>query len=415
MFATFEATVNIIDEEYREKISHEIYERRKLDVGDGTTGLNADDSEDEDLIGYDAIEPGLPPASSDRQRWWLENGKMARSAISAPKPVSSSHQAILNPNRPSNPYAPSEEPDWVSVPRSESRLSSFSSMSTSPYEHVNHSTLLSSSASSTTPRKLPPPYDPSSLPARVGRINLNDDIKSVQTDGPPPPPPRRQTAMATTSVPSPSPSTTTQPPGRPVLANARAPQPPPPRPASAASQTPAPKGPPPVAKKPAHLTQPLAGSSAVSEAGSRSSIDGGSKGFKPEKPRRSSTSVPGFRRPSDGFSLDGPPLPARNGTVVRADTASAPPPELPRRFNSVGPSGGGISASGRASPAGAVGLPGLMQRDSGPRVPVRIPAQVDKPALPAPKWPVAQAQTVDLLGDDASNDMGRWEALKPSQ
>ena len=221
-----------------------------------------------------------------------------------------------------------------------------------------------------------------------------------------------------TFVPSPSPSTTTQPPGKPVVANSsRAPQPPAPRPASAASQTPAPKGPPPVAKKPAHLAQPLAGSSAVSEAGSRSSIDGGSKGFKPEKPRRSSTSVPGFRRPSDGISLDGPPLlPARNGTVVRADTASAPPPELPRRFNTVGPrGGGGISASGRASPAGAVGLPGLMQRDSGPRVPVRIQARVDKPALPAPRRPVVQAQTVDLLGDDASNDMGRWEALKPSQ
>src|SRR5690606_5501481 len=117
------------------------------------------------------------------------NGKMAKSSINPPRPDNPGSQVILNPKRPTNPYAPTDEPDWVSVPRSESRLSSFSSISTSPYEHVNHSTLLSSSASSSAPRKLPPPYDPSALPAKIGRMQISEDSKGLQGDGAPPPPP----------------------------------------------------------------------------------------------------------------------------------------------------------------------------------------------------------------------------------
>ncbi|CAJ2501685.1 Uu.00g045380.m01.CDS01 [Anthostomella pinea] len=173
VYATFQCTVNIVDEALREHISRQLYERRKAEVGHTTVTLDSEYSEDdEDLIGYDPIEPGLPPASSDQQRWWLDNGKMAKSTIAPPKSSNGKlddSAMTLNPNRPSNPFNITEEPDWVAVPRASSRLSSFSSMSSSPYEHVNHSTLLSTSASSSAPRKLPPPYDPSSLPAKVGR------------------------------------------------------------------------------------------------------------------------------------------------------------------------------------------------------------------------------------------------------
>ncbi len=45
--ATFSCTVNMIDEPYRDRISREIYERRKAEVGDGIAPINVEDSDDE--------------------------------------------------------------------------------------------------------------------------------------------------------------------------------------------------------------------------------------------------------------------------------------------------------------------------------------------------------------------------------
>lgn len=79
--------MSVVDEQLRESISKELYQRRKADVGDATAHLGTgEDSDDEDLIGYDSIEPGLPPASSDRQKWWLDNKQPARAAVPVPKP-----------------------------------------------------------------------------------------------------------------------------------------------------------------------------------------------------------------------------------------------------------------------------------------------------------------------------------------
>jgi synaptojanin len=256
VFAIFTCMISIIDEPLREDISRQLYMRRKADMGPTGTPVDLDDSEDEDLIGYDAIEPGLPPASSDRQRWWLDNGKLAQSGVTPPKAVANGNgTASVNPNRPSNPFTPTEEPDWVAVPRSRSRLGSFSSISSSPYEHISHSMLLSSSASSTAPRKLPPPFDATSLPAKVGRISLHDDSGAAQHNGgletpPPPPPPRRPTSNSIADSP------TSAPHAQMLLQRPLQPTPPPAqRPTSAASQASTrSKAPPPVARKPAHLS-----------------------------------------------------------------------------------------------------------------------------------------------------------------
>ena len=66
--------ISIIDEKKREKLSNEIYRKRRAFVGDNTANTTLEDTDDEELIGYDAIEPGLPPASSDRRKWWLDHG-----------------------------------------------------------------------------------------------------------------------------------------------------------------------------------------------------------------------------------------------------------------------------------------------------------------------------------------------------
>ncbi|TKA68704.1 hypothetical protein B0A49_05409 [Cryomyces minteri] len=100
VYATFQCTISVVDEKLKEQLSNEIYNQRRAYVGDATANGNAVDSDDEDLIGYESIEPGLPPASSDRR-------VPARSTVQPP-----AAKMIPNPNRSSNPFTPSSEPDW---------------------------------------------------------------------------------------------------------------------------------------------------------------------------------------------------------------------------------------------------------------------------------------------------------------
>ena len=75
VYATFQCAVSDIDEEKKEALSHEVYDKRKADIGDTTANAKDDDLDDDDLMGYESIAPGLPPASSDRRKWWLDNGE----------------------------------------------------------------------------------------------------------------------------------------------------------------------------------------------------------------------------------------------------------------------------------------------------------------------------------------------------
>lgn len=419
VYALFGCQVSIVDETVRDKISHDVYLKRKTEVGDATANQNTEDTEDEDLIGYDAIEPGLPPASSDRQKWWLENGRQAQSSITAPKAMDGSTSTILNPNRQANPFVPSDEPDWVNVSRADSRLSSFSSISTSPYEHINHSTFLpslSSSVSSTPPgqRKLPPPYDPSALPARVGRVNMNEEqhqaLQFKKVEAPPAPPPRR----STNQIYFPPPPNQTP---VPLVGNRKpVPAPPPPRSVSAAAPTShrAQKGPPPVAKKPAHL----ATTSPTSETGPLLSPT--EARARPIPPRRPSSTVSNTSRAAIHDSLHR----AMSARDASTHNHQAPPMPPPRRAGTESTASPASSMTGWAPP-GAVGLVGLgFSKDGRPslpkRKPVAIQSQDGEKSRPAPpsvgKKPAVKAKSpvVDLLGDDGSATMGDWQALKPS-
>lgn len=74
VYATFVCTISIIDEKRKEQLGNKLYQQRRGSVGDPTANEGGNESSDEDLIGYESIEPGLPPASSDRRKWWLDNG-----------------------------------------------------------------------------------------------------------------------------------------------------------------------------------------------------------------------------------------------------------------------------------------------------------------------------------------------------
>lgn len=71
VYATFQCTISSIDEQQKEKLSRSLYDRRKQDIAG--SGYNHEKT-DEDTVGYNSIAEGLPPASSDRRKWWLDNG-----------------------------------------------------------------------------------------------------------------------------------------------------------------------------------------------------------------------------------------------------------------------------------------------------------------------------------------------------
>ncbi|KAF1845724.1 uncharacterized protein K460DRAFT_355505 [Cucurbitaria berberidis CBS 394.84] len=112
VYATFQVLVQRVDDKKKDALKAALYRQRREVVGDTRAGgqLGEEESDDEDLIGYDSIEPGLPPASSDRRKWWIDNGLPAKARVQPP-----SNDHIPNPNRQSNPFTPSPEPDWVDV------------------------------------------------------------------------------------------------------------------------------------------------------------------------------------------------------------------------------------------------------------------------------------------------------------
>ncbi|KAI1132117.1 SacI homology domain-containing protein [Nemania abortiva] len=408
VFATFQCTVNIVNEPLRQHISRQLYERRKAEVGHTAAILDTEDSEDdEDLIGYDPIEPGLPPASSDRQRWWLENGKMAKSTVAPPSSTNGGSEyssVILNPSRPLNPFSATEEPDWVAVPRANSRLSSFSSsISSSPYEHINHSTLLSTSASSSVPRKLPPAFESSASPARIGRTSLIDESVaaiSQKGDAPPPPPPRRQTNTSTTptsnipSAPTPLPIPQASRTSLPLVH---------PRTVSSSSQvsSTSSKAPPPIARKPAHLTSVVPVSPSLSEPSKFEPLDDQTQ--KPQLPRRKTSNI------SDLTSR----LEANRSGVLTGGMQKT------KTVQSIPGASGPDKVSGYPNlsvPLSGVSLPGLGTDERKPALPVR-PQQQQPPLIPQPRKPVpppAKKPPIDLLGADTGGEMNGWETLKPS-
>ena len=110
VWGVFRCTISVVDQAKKDSISNELYTKRRASVGRRLANLPLDPSDEDSLYEYESVEPGLPPASSDRRKWWLDNGMPARSTVERP---SNSH--ILNPARPSNPFSPTSEPDWVKV------------------------------------------------------------------------------------------------------------------------------------------------------------------------------------------------------------------------------------------------------------------------------------------------------------
>lgn len=119
VYADFEMGILVVDEDKKEALTKKLYSKRakemKIQADDSTEGfeeISSEEDETESVMGYESIQGGLPPASSDKRKWWLDGNKAARSTIRPPK-----EGMMLNKNREGNPWRESAEDEWVKVER----------------------------------------------------------------------------------------------------------------------------------------------------------------------------------------------------------------------------------------------------------------------------------------------------------
>ncbi|KAK4936960.1 Inositol-1,4,5-trisphosphate 5-phosphatase 1 [Elasticomyces elasticus] len=122
VYAIFEMGILVVDEQKKDDLTRKLYEKRASEVkskgvgaGESTEAFSevgSDEDDVESVAGYASIQEGLPPASSDKRKWWLDGNKGARSTLKPPR-----DGMVLNKNRDGNPWKDGGEDDWVEVER----------------------------------------------------------------------------------------------------------------------------------------------------------------------------------------------------------------------------------------------------------------------------------------------------------
>lgn len=72
VWSTFDCIIDVVDHLRKDALRRRLYNEKQQDAL--SDSVNLLDLDDEDSMANDSIAPGLPPASSDRSRWWLDNG-----------------------------------------------------------------------------------------------------------------------------------------------------------------------------------------------------------------------------------------------------------------------------------------------------------------------------------------------------
>lgn len=81
VWSTFECVVDVVDQGLKDSLRRSLYVEKQQDALSNAVHLL--DLDDEENMPHVSIAPGLPPASSDRTRWWLDHGAyLAYSEIS---------------------------------------------------------------------------------------------------------------------------------------------------------------------------------------------------------------------------------------------------------------------------------------------------------------------------------------------
>ncbi|KAI5952872.1 INP51 [Candida jiufengensis] len=110
VYALFNITVQLINQSIKKQISNHLYDNFKLKHG-GLQDISSI-SFDVDTKNMDFDNENLPPPSSDKSKWWLDGGRAAK--VSIPN-LNDDKDLVINPFHPINPFAPTNEPEFVSV------------------------------------------------------------------------------------------------------------------------------------------------------------------------------------------------------------------------------------------------------------------------------------------------------------
>ena len=126
VYAAFGCLVSVEDEAKKAKLSQELHENR-LQQHFENQSIVGDTDEDVER-GFDFVESSLPPASSDRNKWWLADGESiivkrgshstSQRSLGLPASSTLAHDhpnEVPNPRRLSNPFSPDSTSDWVFV------------------------------------------------------------------------------------------------------------------------------------------------------------------------------------------------------------------------------------------------------------------------------------------------------------
>ncbi|KAK5226402.1 Inositol-1,4,5-trisphosphate 5-phosphatase 1 [Exophiala xenobiotica] len=204
VYAVFEMGILVVDEQKKDDLTRRLYSKRAKEMkakgagagagagaGDSTEGLSisdtldgSDDDEMESLSGYASIQEGLPPASSDKRKWWLDGNKTARSTLRAPQ-----DGMMLNKDRPANPWKEKEgeggDDDWVKVEKPQQKPTPPPSRGTG------------------TRRMVPPPWEGGRVASSSSSLgSATKQLEVEKTRRPPalpPPTPTRRGVSATRS------------------------------------------------------------------------------------------------------------------------------------------------------------------------------------------------------------------------
>lgn len=72
--------IDNVDLGLKDNLRRLLYEEKQRDAL--SDSINLLDLDDEDILPPGPIAPGLPPASSDRSKWWLDNGRQHSASFS---------------------------------------------------------------------------------------------------------------------------------------------------------------------------------------------------------------------------------------------------------------------------------------------------------------------------------------------
>ena len=360
VYSTFELGVRVVDEARKEELTRKLYKKRAKEVNAKSfvTESEDDDEDDDDdieeTIGYQSIEEGLPPASSDRRKWWLDGNAGVSSRLTPPE-----KGMRLNPNRAGNPWRDGADDEWIKVEKPNG--------TSSPLRKGNNA---GTTTIATSDKKQKPEPPPSRHPQRTvappwagDRLTSNPSSSSRQAQSddetrtrtpPPPPQPRRPasnslskplTTNDTTSLRDRSPSSASI---RSITSTASAPSTLPRKPA------------PPKPTKPSNLTS---SSSHIAVPSDMSSLPGPAVQSRPSSMLSHATA-------NDGAEAEEkpPPLPVRRGTASSISstvtTSSNAAPGLPMRRLPPAPANMGVNAGVSAGTGGVGRRVGSLQQQA---------------------------------------------------